>query len=61
MVCENEKQIRTDSKKMLVCTAVKKESGDVEIVKRDGKKEDTMSVGSFLSQVYGRPVTIMLN
>ena len=59
MVLENERQIRTDTKSMLVCTAIETESGEFEIIKRDGKKEDHMSICSFLSQVYGKPVTVL--
>ena len=59
MVRDNEIEVRTDDKKMLVCTAVKTETGDVEIIKRVGKKEDRMTVCSFLSQIYGKPVTVL--
>ena len=59
MIQDNEIQVRTDEKKMLVCTAVQNENGDVEIIKREGKKEDRMTVCSFLSQIYGRPVTVL--
>lgn len=60
MIKNNEIEIRTDKKKMLVCTSVQTESGEVEIIKRDGKKEDRMSLCSFLSQIFGRPVTIFV-
>jgi len=53
MIHKGEKEIRTDSKKMLICTAVKKDSGDYELIKRDGPKEDRISVDSFLNQLYG--------
>lgn len=59
MVYENERQVRTDEKNMLVCTVAEDAGGQLSIIKRDGKKEDSMSVGSFLTQVYGRPVAIM--
>lgn len=59
MINEDEKQIRTDEKQMLMCTVATQDNGDIKLIKRDGRKEDTMSVASFLSQVYGRPVAIM--
>lgn len=59
MVKDGEIQVRTDAKNMLVCTAKKADDGQINIIKRDGKKEDTMTVASFLTQVYGRPVAIM--
>ena len=55
-----EKEIRTDEKGMLMCKAVLNDKGEYNLVKREGKKEDTMSVSSFLTQVYGKPVTIMV-
>ena len=56
----NEKEIRTDEKGMLVCTAVKNENGGYYLIKRAKKKEDVISLGSFLRQIYGRPVTIII-
>lgn len=50
---DNEKEIRTELKKMLICTAIKNETGDYELIKRDGPKEDRISVDSFLTQVFG--------
>ena len=55
---ETVKEIRTDTKGMLMCKAVQTETGEYELIKRDGKKEDKMSVSSFLTQVYGKPVMI---
>jgi hypothetical protein len=51
--------INEDEKQMLMCTVATQDNGDIKLIKRDGRKEDTMSVASFLSQVYGRPVAIM--
>lgn len=59
MVKNNEIVVRTEEKKMLFCTAVRKPDGDVELISRNGAKEDHLSVGSLLSQVYGRNVVIM--
>lgn len=56
-----EKEIRTDTKGMLLCKAVQKENGDYDLIKKDGRKEDSLSVNSFLSQVFGKPVTILIN
>ncbi len=54
-----EREVRTDFKGMLVCKVVPTDDGDYDLVKKSGKKEDTISVSSFLTQVYGRPVTIL--
>ncbi len=59
MVRENEVEIRTEEKNMLFCTAVKLPDGNVELISRNGKKEDHISVNSLLSQAYGRNVAIM--
>lgn len=59
MVRSNENEIRTDEKNMLVCTAVKDSSGNVELICRNGKKEDHISVNSLLTQAYGRSVAVM--
>lgn len=59
MVKSDETQVRTDNKGMLMCTVKDMPDGDKRIIKRDGRKEDTMTVASFLMQVYGRPVAIM--
>lgn len=61
MVGPSEKEIRTENKGMLVCTVVKKDNGNYSLIKRNGKKEDTMSVSAFLSKVYERPVTIVID
>lgn len=44
MINEDEKQIRTDEKQMLMCTVATQDNGDIKLIKRDGRKEDTMSV-----------------
>lgn len=59
MVRENEIEVRTEEKNMLFCTAIKKEDGNVELISRNGKKEDHISVNSLLSQAYGRNVAVM--
>ncbi len=56
----NEKEIRTKDKDMLVCTAYEKEKGDYYLIKRFKKKEDEISVGEFLQEIYGKPVTILV-
>ncbi len=56
-----EREVRTDFKGMLVCKAVPTDNGDYDLVKKCGKKKDTISVSSFLTQVYGKPVTILMS
>ena len=54
-----EKEIRTDLKGMLFCKAfIDEETGDCELVTRDGKKQDTISLGLFLTKIYGKPVMV---
>ena len=60
MVRENEIEIRTDKKLMLFCTAVKAPDGNVELISRNGKKEDHISVNSLLSQAYGKNVVVSI-
>ncbi len=55
-----ERQVRTDGKNMLVCTVIDEPNGQPSIITRLGKKEDTMSVPTLLTKIYGRPVVIML-
>lgn len=59
MIKENERPIRTDNKDMLMCTVEDKPDGQKDIVVRNGRKEDRMSLAEFLTKVYGRPVVIM--
>ena len=60
MVRENEIEIRTEEKRMLICTAKIADDGHIDIIKRDGKKEDHITVDRFLSQLFGRSVMITL-
>lgn len=45
---------------MLFCTAVKAPDGNVELISRNGKKEDHISVNSLLSQAYGKNVVVSI-
>ena len=56
-----EREVRTDVKGMLVCKAVPTDDWNYDLVKKDGKREDSISVSSFLTQVYGKPVTIIMS
>ena len=60
MVRENEVEVRTEGKNMLFCTAINDEDGNIELICRRGKKEDSISINSLLSQIYGRNVAVML-
>ena len=53
MIGENEIEVRTDEKDMLICTVEIKEDGQVEVISRSGKKEDRISIDRFLSKIYG--------
>ena len=56
MIGEKEIEVRTDEKDMLICTALVKEDGQVELISRSGKKEDRISIDRFLSKIYGHKV-----
>ena len=56
MIGEKEIEVRTDEKDMLICTAMVKEDGQVELIRRSGKKEDRISIDRFLSKIYGHKV-----
>ncbi len=56
MIGEKEIEVRTDEKDMLICTAMVKEDGQVELISRSGKKEDRISIDRFLSKIYGHKV-----
>lgn len=60
MVRENEIEIRTKEKNMLICTAEVAEDGHIDIIKRDGKKEDRITVEGFLSQIFGKSEILRL-
>ena len=56
MIGEKEIEVRTDEKDMLICTAMVKEDGQVELIRRSGKKEDRISIDRFLSKIYGHKI-----
>ena len=56
MIGEKEIEVRTDEKDMLICTAMIKEDGQVELIRRSGKKEDRISIDRFLSKIYGHMI-----
>ena len=56
MIGEKEIEVRTDEKDMLICTAMIKKDGQVELISRSGKKEDRISIDRFLSKIYGHRV-----
>ena len=56
MIGEKEIEVRTDEKDMLICTAMVKEDGQVELISLSGKKEDRISIDRFLSKIYGHKV-----
>ena len=56
MIGEKEIEVRTDEKDMLICTAMIKEDGQVELISRSGKKEDRISIDRFLSKIYGHKI-----
>ena len=56
MIGEKEIEVRTDEKDMLICTAMVKEDGQVELISRSGKKEDRISIDRVLSKIYGHKV-----
>ena len=56
MIGEKEIEVRTDEKDMLICTAMVKEDGQVELISRSGKKEDRISIDRFLLKIYGHKV-----
>lgn len=60
MVREDEIEIRTDEKQMLICTAKVAEDGHIDIITRAGKREDRITVERFLFQLFGRSVMITL-
>ena len=53
MKTDNEKQIRTDSGNMLLCTAEIKPDGEVELITRNKGREGRIRLNSFLNKVYG--------
>lgn len=59
MIGNNEIEVRTDERDILICTAEIKENGQVDIIGRKGKKEDRISVDRFLSKIYGRSVMVI--
>ena len=56
MIGEKEIEVRTDEKDMLICTAMIREDGQVELISRSGKKEDRISIDRFLSKIYGHKI-----
>jgi len=60
MARENEIEIRTEEKRMLICTAIVAKDGHIDIITRAGKKEDRITVERFLAQLFGRNVMITL-
>lgn len=56
----DEREVRSDSKGMLVCKVIPTENGDYNLVTKNGRKEDMTSVSSFLNQVYRKPVIIIV-
>lgn len=55
MIHDNEIEIRTESENMLVCTAVHNDFGGFELITRKNKKEDRISLESFLCQLHKLP------
>lgn len=47
-----EKEIRTPTMRIMMCTAKKEEDGRIKLHKKDGKKEEDMYLDQFVSQVY---------
>ena len=56
MIKDNEIEVRTDEKNILICTAEIKEDGHVELISRRGEKEDRISIDRFLSKIFGHIV-----
>lgn len=56
MIKDNEIEVRTDEKDMLICTAEIKDDGQVELISRRGEKEDRISIDRFLSKIFGHNV-----
>lgn len=59
MISENEIEVRTDDKDMLLCTAVRQDNGQVKLIVRRKEKEDTMPLNDFLTKIYGKSVAVM--
>ncbi len=58
MVKEAEIEVRTFDKGMLICTAVRMTDGRMKLIGRKGKKEDSILLDDFLTQIYGRSVMV---
>ena len=56
MIGEKEIEVRTDEKDMLICTAMIKKDGQVELISRSGKKEDSISIDRILSKIYDHKI-----
>lgn len=57
---DDEKEVRTPEMKMLSCTYKKLDNGSVQLIFRNGKKEDRMLIGDFLYQIYGHKVMVVI-
>ena len=60
MVKNDEKMVRTKNKNMVICSAKTISDGNVNLIVRNGKKEDSISINEFLTLIYGRPVAVMI-
>ena len=51
MIHENEIEIRTENQNLLVCTAINNDMDGVVLITRNNKREDRISLESFLAQL----------
>ncbi len=51
---QNEIEIRTPEKNLLVCTVSPTPDGTLEIISRHGKQEDRMRMETFLAKVFSK-------
>lgn len=60
MAKDDEKMLRTKNKNMVICSVKTVADGNVDLIVRNGKKEDSISINEFLTLIYGRPVAVMI-
>ena len=53
-VSNNEIEIRTPHKNLLICTIASCDDGSIEIISRHGKQEDRMRMEAFLESIFRR-------
>lgn len=56
---EGVREIRTSKRQLLICKT-QEVNGEMLLLIRNGKKEDTITIQDFLRQIFHKPVTLVM-